>query len=49
MDFGSRGSTTLSSPNAQMDGYRGVQPTQDVRSEEILSYEAGLSLSLSLF
>jgi len=47
MDFGSRGSTTLSSPNAQMDGYRGVPPTQDVRSEEILSYEAGLSLSLS--
>jgi hypothetical protein len=47
MDFGSRGSTTLSSPNAQMDGYRGVPPTQDVRSEDILSYEAGLSLSLS--
>jgi translation initiation factor 4G len=48
MDFGPRGSMMLSSPNAQMDGYRGVPPTQDVQSEERQSYEAGLSLSLSL-
>ncbi|XP_059456204.1 uncharacterized protein LOC132185427 isoform X2 [Corylus avellana] len=37
MDFGPRGSMKLSSPNAQMGDYRGVPPTQDIRSEQRLS------------
>lgn len=49
MDFGSRGSTMLSSPNAQSGGYRGMPAQvrgyghQDVRMEERPSYEARTS------
>ncbi|KAJ6675619.1 EUKARYOTIC TRANSLATION INITIATION FACTOR 4 GAMMA [Salix viminalis] len=46
MDFGSRGSTMLSSPNAHVGGFRGFPSqvrgygNQDVRHEERQSYEA---------
>ncbi|XP_043725405.1 eukaryotic translation initiation factor 4G-like isoform X2 [Telopea speciosissima] len=52
MDFGMRGSTILPSPNAQMGGFRVMQPPvrgfggQDVRFEDRHSYERTLSVPL---